>query len=66
MLEKPGLEALAKTQNPVLGYFDPLSLADAEFWDQGNEATIAWLRHAPCISVSRPDGMIRRRGSLQP
>ena len=46
MLDKPGLESLANTQNPVLGYFDPLSLADAEFWEQGNEATIAWLRHA--------------------
>jgi len=46
MLDKPGLESLASTQNPVLGYFDPLSLADAEFWEQGNDATIGWLRHA--------------------
>merc|ERR1719482_1356827 len=46
MLDKPGLEALAKTQNPVLGYFDPLSLAEGEFWEQSNEATIGWLRHA--------------------
>merc|ERR1719482_1330034 len=46
MLDKPGLEALAKTQNPVLGYFDPLSLAQGEFWEQSNEATIGWLRHA--------------------
>ena len=46
MLDKPGLESLANTQNPVLGYFDPLSLADAEFWEQGNDATIGWLRHA--------------------
>merc|ERR1719482_2438146 len=46
MLDKPGLEALAKTQNPVLGYFDPLSLAEGEFWEQSNDATIGFLRHA--------------------
>ena len=46
MLDKSGLVSLAGSQNPVLGYFDPLSLADGEFWEQGNEATIAWLRHA--------------------
>jgi len=40
------LKALAKTQNPVLGYFDPLQLAEKEFWDQSNEATIGFLRHA--------------------
>merc|ERR1719359_363821 len=46
MLDKPGLEALAKDLNPVVGYFDPLNLASGEFWDQSNEATIGWLRHA--------------------
>merc|ERR1712048_1329881 len=40
------LKELAKAQNPVVGYFDPLSLAEAEFWEQSNEATIGWLRHA--------------------
>merc|ERR1719460_3070939 len=40
------LKSLAKTQNPVLGYFDPLNLAEGEFWEQSNEATIGWLRHA--------------------
>jgi len=46
METKADLEALAKTQNPVVGYFDPLNLADGEFWEQSNEATIGWLRHA--------------------
>jgi len=46
MMDQDGLKSLAKTQNPVLGYFDPLSLADAEFWEQSNTATIGWLRHA--------------------
>ena len=46
METKADLEALAKTQNPVVGYFDPLNLADGEFWEQSNAATIGWLRHA--------------------
>jgi len=40
------LKELAKAQNPVVGYFDPLNLAEAEFWGTSNEATIGWLRHA--------------------
>lgn len=43
---KAELAALAKEQNPVIGYFDPLGLADKDFWQQGEEATIGWLRHA--------------------
>merc|ERR1740127_140273 len=46
MMELSGLKELAKKQNPVLGYYDPLNLAEGEFWDQSNEATIGWLRHA--------------------
>jgi hypothetical protein len=41
-----GLKAQAKSLNPVVGYFDPLNLAQGEFWDQTNEATIAWLRES--------------------
>merc|ERR1719298_313717 len=37
---------LAKQQNPVLGYWDPTGLADLDLWGQGEEASIAWLRHA--------------------
>ena len=40
------LKGLAKEQNPVIGYFDPLRLAEGEFWGQTNDATIGWLRHA--------------------
>merc|ERR1719352_642009 len=40
------LEALAKSLNPAVGFFDPLGLAEAEFWEQSNEATIGFLRHA--------------------
>merc|ERR1719181_2289006 len=43
---KAELEALAKEQNPVLGYFDPIGLADLDLWGQGEEASIAWIRHA--------------------
>jgi hypothetical protein len=43
---KADLETLAKGLNPVVGFWDPLSLAEAEFWEQSNEATIGFLRHA--------------------
>jgi len=46
MFGKSDLEALAKEQNPVLGYWDPMGLADLDLWGQGEEASIAWLRHA--------------------
>jgi len=46
MFGKSDLEALAKQQNPVLGYYDPIGLADLDLWGQGEEASIAWLRHA--------------------
>merc|ERR1719163_1483108 len=40
------LETLAKGLNPAVGFWDPLSLAEGEFWEQSNEATIGFLRHA--------------------
>jgi len=46
MFGKSDLEALAKEQNPVLGYYDPIGLADLDLWGQGEAASIAWLRHA--------------------
>jgi len=44
--DSAGLKEMAKKLNPVVGYFDPLNLADQEFWDQTNEATIGWLRES--------------------
>merc|ERR1719182_532731 len=46
MMDQAGLKELAKSQNPVVGYYDPLNLAQGEFWDQSNAATIGFLRHA--------------------
>ncbi|MGK3735201.1 MAG: hypothetical protein ACI8RD_010320 [Bacillariaceae sp.] len=43
---KADLEALAKKLNPIVGFYDPLNLAEAEFWGQTNEQTIGFLRHA--------------------
>jgi hypothetical protein len=40
------LASMAKEQNPVLGFWDPLGLSQGEFWEQSNEATIGWIRHA--------------------
>jgi hypothetical protein len=40
------LKMLAKGLNPLVGYWDPLELGEREFWDQSNEATIGFLRHA--------------------
>jgi hypothetical protein len=40
------LEKLSKELNPVVGYYDPLSLAEADFWGEGSEATIGFLRQA--------------------
>merc|ERR1719231_1680745 len=43
---KADLEKLAMELNPVVGFYDPLNLAEANFWNEGNEATIGFLRHA--------------------
>merc|ERR1712061_595251 len=40
------LKDQAKKLNPVVGFFDPLNLSEMEFWEQSNEATIGFLRHA--------------------
>jgi len=43
---KAALAILAEEANPVVKFYDPLSLADADFWGQGTDATIGFLRHA--------------------
>jgi len=43
---KAELAALAKEQNPVIGFWDPMGLADLPLWNQDEEAVIGWLRHA--------------------
>lgn len=43
---KEGLETLADKLNPLVGFYDPLGLADQSFWNQEQEATIGFLRHA--------------------
>ena len=46
------LKALAEAQNPVIGFFDPLTLANNDMWSQGNEASIGFLRHAEVMPAS--------------
>ena len=43
---KADLEALAGELNPLVKFYDPLNLAEAEFWGCTNEETIGFLRHA--------------------
>merc|ERR1719478_685831 len=40
------LKEVAVKLNPAVGYWDPLKLAEQEFWDNTNEESIGWLRHA--------------------
>jgi len=40
------LEALAVKLNPSIGYWNPTSLAEMEFWGQSQEASIGFLRQA--------------------
>jgi len=40
------LKVVAAKLNPAVGYWDPLKLAEAEFWDNTNAETIGFLRHA--------------------
>jgi hypothetical protein len=37
---------MAPKLNPLVKYFDPLRLGQAEFWDNTNEETIGFLRHS--------------------
>jgi len=43
---KEDLKELGKKLNPVLGYYDPLSLTQREFWGFDEASTIGWLRHS--------------------
>jgi len=40
------LKGLANDLNPAVGFWDPLKLSEYELWDNTNEETIGWLRHA--------------------
>ena len=46
--------------NPVIGYFDPLKLAEGEFWGDSNEATIGFLREVRI--APRVDGPVEGSG----
>jgi hypothetical protein len=43
---KADLEVLAKKLNPLLGFYDPLGLADQDFWGTTSEETIGFLRES--------------------
>merc|ERR1719261_1514305 len=39
-------QSVSKAASPVMGFWDPIGLADKDFWGQGSDATIGFLRHA--------------------
>ena len=40
------LNAIAEKANPIVKFYDPLNLAEADFYGMGNEATIGFLRQS--------------------
>jgi len=40
------LESLAEKANPIVKFYDPMNLSDADFYGWGSEGTIGWLRQA--------------------
>lgn len=40
------LEEFAGKLNPLVKFWDPMGLADGDFWDKGQDATIGFLRHS--------------------
>ena len=40
------LKALGPKLNPIVGFWDPLDLANAGFWGFSQEQTVGWLRQA--------------------
>merc|ERR1719145_504661 len=44
--DKDGMETLAKSLNPSIGFWDPLSILDAASENGNLEETIGWFRHA--------------------
>jgi len=40
------LNTIAKKANPLLNFWDPLNMAEMDFYDKGQDATIGFLRHA--------------------
>jgi hypothetical protein len=46
METRADLEKLATQLNPVVGFWDPLQLSEYNFWGEGEEATIGWLRES--------------------
>lgn len=43
---KSDLETIAEKANPVVKFYDPLNLAEADFYGMGSEATIGFLRQS--------------------
>ena len=51
--DNAGLQEMAEELNPTIGYWDPLKLADQEFWGQTNEATIGYVAFSGGVLVRK-------------
>jgi len=40
------LKSFATQLNPMVNFYDPLELSELDLWEQGQDATIGFLRHA--------------------
>ena len=56
--------ALAKEQNPIIGFYDPMGLSDLDLWGQGEEASIGEPTYAACPRLSRSRASARRAGRV--
>ena len=55
------LEQLARDLNPIVPFYDPIGLADGNFWEEGGEATVGFLRHGVCGGVCAQGVSLARR-----
>jgi len=60
MIDLAGVKDQAKQLNPVVGFFDPLNLAEGEVWGDSNAATIDFLRESGIKQHGRIAGRVGR------
>lgn len=62
---KADLEKIAEKANPIVKFYDPLNLAEADFYGMGTEATIGFLRHSEIKVRTNPCTIKRYKCGMQ-